>query len=140
MPVTALNMQQQPELLDQRKQYLEDFYALLSASRVEKFAFARAAKDDKDKLRAELRVWVGLWRDVLLTCAGSTNSIVNNDCSSVVQNLAAQIEFSQACRLLACMQQAINRIDSSYINVQLALEALLLEFPTLNLSNSPLIE
>jgi DNA polymerase-3 subunit delta' len=136
LPAAAVGMNEQQEFLEQRSQWLEDFCSLLAASRVEKFAFAaRAAKGDKESIPIELQSWISLWRDVMLSVAGSSVPLVNTDWSSQVSELAAQVDFDQACQTLAWMAQALNRIEHSNINLQLALEAMLLKIPHLRLKN-----
>ncbi|MBN2147160.1 MAG: DNA polymerase III subunit delta' [Anaerolineales bacterium] len=136
LPARAVQLNEQPELLEQRSQWLEDFCGLLNASRTDKFAFAmRAVKEDKESIPAELQVWISLWRDVVLRSAGSSVPLVNVDWAAQVSGLAAQVGFEQACRTLSLMNQALEKIEHSNINLQLALETMLLEFPHLRLSN-----
>lgn len=135
LPIAALELNSQPELCEQRNQWLEDLHQLIGASRIEKFSYARTVKDDRESLYDGLRIWVTFWRDVLLTIVHSPVPLVNVDWAEKITNLAEQTEFAQACAVLARMDQTINRIEYSNINLQLALEALLLDIPTLQISN-----
>lgn len=139
LPDRASVLNEQPEFLDRRTQWLDEFCGLLAASRVEKFAFAaragKIAREDKEIIPLELQTWMSLWRDVLLCSAGATVPLVNTDWSDQVSRLAAQVEFSQACQTLAVMDQVLNRIEHSNVNLQLALETMLLEFPHIRLRN-----
>jgi len=47
----ALRLSETPELLEQRRAWLDDHQRLLAASRVERFAYAEAIAKDKDALR-----------------------------------------------------------------------------------------
>jgi len=139
LPAAAAGLNEQPEVLERRSQWLEEFCTLLNASRVERFAFAaraaKMAKEDKEIVPLELQTWMSLWRDVVLNAAGSSVPLVNSDWSSQINGLVAQVDFDQACQTLVLMDQALNRIEHSNINLQLALEAMLLEFPHLRLRN-----
>ncbi len=68
-----------PERLQQRGVWLEDHQRLLSASRVERFAYAEALAKDRDKLRQAIESWQSLWRDVLLQSSASSAPIANLD-------------------------------------------------------------
>jgi DNA polymerase-3 subunit delta' len=139
LPATATELNEQPEVLERRSHWLEDFCSLLGANRVDKFAFtaraAKLAKEDKQIIPLELQTWMSLWRDVMLTAAGSSVPLVNSDWSDQVRGLAAQTDFKQACQTLILMDQVLNRIEHTNINLQLALEAMLLELPHLRLKN-----
>jgi DNA polymerase-3 subunit delta' len=139
LPSAAIELNAMPELLERRNHWLEDFYSLLGASRVDKFAFAaraaKVAKEDKQAIALELRSWISLWRDVLLSSANSSVPLVNTDWANHVQEIASQVDFQQACHTLDRLNTVSNRIELSNINQQLALEALLLELPHLRLRN-----
>lgn len=88
-------------------------------------------------MRLELQTWISFWRDVLLTGSGSSVPLVNSDWSETAADLAAQVDFQQACTVLALLERSMNRIEYSNINLQLALEAMLLELPHLKVSHYP---
>lgn len=136
LPAAAVSMNEQPELLEQRSQWLEDFYLLLRASRVDKFAFAqREMKENRETFPVELQTWISLWRDVVFISSGTSIPLVNTDFEKQVNMLAAQVDFKQACQTLSMMDNTLNRIERSNVNLQLALEAMLLALPHLQLSN-----
>lgn len=139
LPIAAVDLNAAPEALERRNHWLEDFCNLLAASRVDKFAFAaraaRIAKEDKEVIPLELQTWISLWRDVVQSTAGSSVPLVNTDWSAQVKEIAAHVGFTQACQTLTLLDDTLNRLERSNINLQLAMEAMLLEFPHLQLRN-----
>ena len=137
LPMFARSMTEQPELLERRHHWLQDFCSLLDASRIEKFTFARAARDDKEAMRLEIQTWISFWRDVLLTASGSSVPMVNIDWSDTIIELAEHVDFQQAWMLLSLLERFLGRIEYSNVHLQLALEAMLLDFPQLKVSHYP---
>lgn len=136
LPALALGMHEQPEMLEKRTQWFDDFYFLLTATRVDKFAYAmRQVKEDRDSVPAALQAWISLWRDVLLRVAGSTVPLVNVDWNSQVEKLSSQLNLAQAYRTLVIMETTLDRIEHTNINLTLALEAMLLQIPRLRLAS-----
>jgi DNA polymerase-3 subunit delta' len=127
-PGYALRLSQEPQLLEQRRGWLEDLELLLPASRVERFAWAEAAAKDKDTLRAVLIAWLSLWRDALLKSSGAAASISNLDCEAFVQRLARQIDLQGAHRAACAVEATLNRLDGN-VNARLAAEVLMLDLP-----------
>jgi DNA polymerase-3 subunit delta' len=137
LPSAAIELNAMPEMLERRNHWLEDFYSLLGASRAEKFAFAvrmaKQAREDKTIVPLEMRTWISLWRDVLQSAANSAVPLVNPDWSEQVKELAAQTDFAQASKTLISLNLTFNRLEQSNINLQLAMEALLLVLPHIRL-------
>jgi DNA polymerase-3 subunit delta' len=127
-PGYALRLSQEPQLLEQRRGWLEDLERLLPAARVERFAWAETAAKDKDSLRLVLIEWLSLWRDVLLKSSGAAASISNLDCEAFVQRLAQQIDLQSAHQAACAVEATLNRLDGN-VNTRLAAEVLMLDLP-----------
>jgi len=136
LPMLALGMNEDPEMLENRNQWLEDFCNLLSASRVDKFSYvSRVARENKDSIPEGIQNWISLWRDVVFSVSETSVPLVNTDWESQVERIAEKIDLEKAFHTLALMEKTLHRIEHSNINMQLALEAMLLEFPHLRLNN-----
>ena len=131
-PGYALRLYAQPQLLEQRRSFIEELFQLINSSRRERFAFAFANVNNKDELRNKLQVWLTLWRDVLIYASGITGSITNQDYSIRLRQLADNIGLSAAQFYVSSVENTLDRIDRN-VNSRLALEVLLLDFPRINI-------
>jgi DNA polymerase-3 subunit delta' len=131
-PGYAIRLYEQPRLLEQRQSWLDELIQLLATSRRERFAFVRGAVDNKEELRSELQVWLTFWRDVLLCVNKMNRSITNLDYSTQIQKLAAVTDLRKAQFHVSAIERTIEFIDHN-VNARLALEVLLMDFPTLDI-------
>jgi DNA polymerase-3 subunit delta' len=132
-PGYAIRLYQRPELLEQRQSWVEEMFLILGSSRRERFAIAVELSRDSEELRNKLHVWITLWRDVLLSSTGITDSITNLDQSSQVIALAEQIRLRDAQNYIRSIETTLDRMDHN-VNTRLALEVLLMDFPRINIS------
>ena len=127
-PGYALNLHRNPAALEQRQTWLDDHRRLLSASRVERFAYAEPLAKDRTALRAALQTWLTLWRDVMLRAAGSSAPLTNLDRAEEIQFLADKVDLATAQSMVTRLEKAIEQNDR-YINARLLTEVLLLDLP-----------
>ena len=131
-PGYAIRLYEEPKLYERRQSWLEELIQLLASSRRERFAFVRRVVEDKEGLRDELQVWLTFWRDVLICTSGMIGSITNVDYSSQIQKLVAATDLNKAHFHVNAIERTIEYIDHN-VNVRLALEVLLMEFPKMNI-------
>jgi DNA polymerase-3 subunit delta' len=133
-PGYAINLSRQAHLMEQRQSWLEDHAAILSATRLERFAYAATLTKDRDRdqvrenLQMHIQVWLSYWRDVLMCKIGPTVPFINLDHAEEIELLASQLELEQ----IHCTIRALERTQqlvSLNINLQLAVENLMLEIP-----------
>lgn len=129
-PGIAMQLHKEKGLLAQRAEWLEAGHQLLSASRVDRFAFAEKASKDRDALRALLLVWLSLWRDVLLHAGQPSSTLVNLDLDQQVHSLADRLGLDRAKHALQAVERTLEQLGTN-ANARLALEVLLLELPSL---------
>jgi DNA polymerase-3 subunit delta' len=129
-PGLALRLYQQPELLQQRSEWLDACQQLLSYKRVERFAFADRASKDRDGLRDLLLVWLSFWRDVLLRSARSAAAPANLDRAEQLEILAKTLSPLAVRRWVSSLEHTLEQLTTN-VNARLAMEALLLELPGL---------
>jgi len=139
----AVQLHDHPDILEQRRAWLDDLLNLLSASRRERFAYAEsvARGGDRPAIKAALtelyQVWLSFWRDLLLVTSGSSAPLVNLDLASVLHDLVADIDLPTARACAASLERAIERLDANP-NMQLLTEVLLLDWPRLGKEESTL--
>jgi DNA polymerase-3 subunit delta' len=127
----ALQLNEEPESLDLRREWVEDALRLAQTSRRERFRYAEGIKSkERDWLRQMLLVWLSLWRDILLTCAGSNTPLVNLEWKTEIEQLAARVSLPAARTVTAALEQSLERLDAN-LNRQLLLEVTLLDWPRL---------
>jgi DNA polymerase-3 subunit delta' len=127
-PGLARRLQEDPAAIEQRAEWLAACSRLLAASRVDRFAFAEKASKDRETLRAMLLVWLSFWRDVLWH-AGRP-AAANHEDGKRAAALARQVGFEKARGALAVTEHTLQQLTLTNVNARLALEVLLLEFPT----------
>jgi DNA polymerase III subunit delta' len=127
-PGYALRFHQNPELLEQRKAWLEDHTRLLGASRVERFAYAEAIAKDRGVLSSALQVWISLWRDVMIQASGAAAPIANLDRSEEIGYLAERFGLDGARQTVAVLSRTLDLLGRN-ANTRLASEVLMLDLP-----------
>jgi DNA polymerase-3 subunit delta' len=130
-PGAAISLHEQEGQSDQRTQWLEACGQMLSADRVQRFAFAERASKDRDGLRAMLLAWLSYWRDVLLRANGSTAALANPDHEPSLQALALRLGAEQAHQSVAALERTLEQLNTN-VNARLAMEVLLLELPVIH--------
>jgi DNA polymerase III subunit delta' len=137
----AINLHQNPDILEQRQAWLEDLHMLLSASRRERFSYAESVTKGRDRatIKANLRdlyqVWLTYWRDLLLVISGSSAPLVNLNLQSELQDMIADIDLPTARACASGLEKGLERLDMN-LNMQLLTEVLLLDWPRVQRSFS----
>lgn len=131
----ALRLSQEPELLERRRERLDELSRLLGASRAERFAYVDAQYKDKESLRETLIFWLSFWRDVLIRSTGANSPLANLDREAEVEALAARVGFEPARRAVASLQRTLSLLDVN-INTRLAFEVLMLDLPRVERSQA----
>src|SRR5215217_9001385 len=90
----ALHLLEDESLLGRRDERLNDLQGLISASRVEKFAYADKLARDKESMRQAILIWLSYWRDVMLRSAQARTPLVNVDRNVEIEDLAGQLDLS----------------------------------------------
>ncbi|HEY9528168.1 MAG TPA: DNA polymerase III subunit delta' [Anaerolineales bacterium] len=117
-------------LLGSREERLNDLQSLISASRVEKFAYADKLARDKESMRQAVLVWLSYWRDVMLRTAHASTPLVNVDRNVEIEDLAQRLDLSMARRVVSSLEQVLEKMERN-VNSRLLAEVLLLDLPRL---------
>ncbi len=136
-PGYALRLIDNPDLLAERQQAMQDCLNLLGLTRLERISFVesltkgRARADAKGDLRGELTVWLSFWRDVLLAGLEGASPLTNLDYQIEIEQVAARTDPQTAARLVAALEHSFLRLNNA--NLQVMLDNLLLDWPFLSM-------
>jgi DNA polymerase-3 subunit delta' len=126
----ALRLLEDESLLGRREERLNDLQSLISASRVEKFAYADKLSRDKESMRQAILIWLSYWRDVMLRTARAETPLVNVDRNVEIEELAGHMDLSMARRTVSSLENVLEKMDRN-VNSRLLAEVLLLDLPNL---------
>lgn len=133
-PGLAIALHQNLNMSNQRRTWLDDQLILLSATRVERFAYAEqlVKKVDQDGSREsllnQLQLWQSFWRDIYLAGIHPDNEIINIDKSTEIERLSNRVDTASAIKTIKALQKTMELIQKN-ANLRLALEILLLDMP-----------
>ena len=125
---TALRLIENESLMVEREERLNDLQGLISASRVEKFAYADKLSRDRESMRQAILIWLSYWRDVMLRTARARTPLVNVDRNLEIEDLAGRMDLSSARRVVSDLEGALKKMDGN-VNSKLLAEVLLLDLP-----------
>ncbi len=116
-----------------RRQGLAAWQALFTASRADRFAQAYKMSHNGDQefsLGRTLEMWQSLTHDLMLSGLDPQAPLANLDFTTEIRALSRRISPERARRWLTALQRVERGLDRN-LNLRLALEAALLEAPTL---------
>ena len=124
----ALRLLEDESLLEWREERLNDLQSLISASRLEKFAYADKLSRDKESMRQAILIWLSYWRDVMLRTARAETPLVNVDRNLEIEDLASRLDVSIARRVVGGLEEVLEKMERN-VNARLLAEVLLLDLP-----------
>jgi DNA polymerase-3 subunit delta' len=132
-PGMALRLNADAGSVEQRAEWLAACNRLLSASRVERFAYAEKASKDREALRSMLLVWLSFWQNVVWRAGRPLQKVANDDDQRAV-SLALLVGFDGARKALVSIEHTLEQLSVTNVNARLAMEVLLLDLPTVQAS------
>ena len=124
----ALRLIDDDFLLEKREERLNDLQSLISASRVEKFAYADKLSRDKESMRQAVLIWLSYWRDVMLRSAQAKTPLVNIDRNVEIEDLSGRLDLAVAHRTVSALEDVLEKMERN-VNSRLLAEVLLLDLP-----------
>jgi DNA polymerase-3 subunit delta' len=115
-------------LLETREERLNDLQSLISASRVEKFAYADKLSRDKESMRQAILIWLSYWRDVMLRSAQAETPLVNVDRNLEIEDLAGRLNLSVARAVVSRFEDVLEKMEKN-VNSRLLAEVMLMDLP-----------
>jgi DNA polymerase-3 subunit delta' len=130
-PGLARQMASDPQMLEKRRGWLDEFLRLLPLNRRERFAAAESLARNRDQLRLMLQVWLSFMRDILLLVNGVTDKVVNLDYETDERRLAAMLPAPRALNMVNVLIQGLENVEYN-ANLRLLLDNILLDIPVIN--------
>jgi DNA polymerase-3 subunit delta' len=128
------------ELLERRKQWMDDLLMLLPAGTVERFRYSleltrgknkrKNRPQAKEELSEGLVYWLSFWRDVLLESTDKGGRITNIDFSDEIKKIARAADSGTAVKAVGGLEHTFIRMQSA--NLTLMLDNILLDWPQIN--------
>jgi DNA polymerase-3 subunit delta' len=129
----AVSASRDESLIQERSQRLDELLGLNDASLDQRFTFAArlAAQFGKsrDSVGEMLELWLGWWRDVLLTKEGCTQFITNIDRETVLHSYAERYSLTGIRGFIEAIREAVVQLEQN-ANPRLVLEVLMLNIPS----------
>ena len=126
----ALRLLENEALLERREERLNDLQSLISATRLEKFAYAEKLARDREAMRQAILFWLSYWRDVMLRAARAETPLVNVDRNLEIEDLAGRLDLSVARGVVSGLEDVLEKMERN-VNSRLLAEVLLLDLPHL---------
>jgi DNA polymerase-3 subunit delta' len=133
-PGLAITLHQNLEISNQRTTWLDEHLDLLSANRVDRFAYAEQLVkkvnqgESKESLLNKLELWQSLWRDIYLSGIQPDSEIINIDKSPEIKRISTQVDTASAIKTIKILQKTVELILKN-ANLRLTLEILMLDLP-----------
>lgn len=127
-PGVALRLAQNPDILENRKKWLEFHQHVLVSSLRERFSLVEDLLKEGESLKEGLTIWTSLWRDVVLTSLNASVPVVNTDLQGEISRLTTQFGERVSIKKISLLEKTITLLEKN-INPKLALEVLLLDLP-----------
>ncbi len=136
-PGLALRYAENPELMQDREEHIDQLTEMLQSSRGGRFAFVEGQlprRDDLEKQRKRmlgvLQTWMEVWHDALHVSHRPEFDLVNTDRRQLIVKLAGELGAQKIKDSIHAIQRTEQAIDR-FANVRLAMEVLMLDLPTL---------
>jgi DNA polymerase III subunit delta' len=126
----ALRLIEDESLLEKREERLNDLQSLISATRVEKFAYADKLSRDKESMRQAILIWLSYWRDVMLRSARAETPLVNADRNMEIEDFASRVDLSMARTVVSGLEDVLEKMEKN-VNSRLLAEVMLMDLPRL---------
>lgn len=126
----AIRALEDESILGQRDSAFDLLERLLTLNRAGRFELAEDLSKDKLALAPLLELWQTYWRDALLLCQGSAAEPANLDRRESLAALAQSLTGEEAMTALQATRSLLDRLSAN-LNLRLAVEILMLEYPGL---------
>jgi DNA polymerase-3 subunit delta' len=124
----ALEAAANEEVLDQRRQRLEELAQLLAVGRVERLEYAHRVGGNAVACRDLVELWATWWRDLLVLNGQGDDHLLNVDGAGELRSWASQSSVPLASSMLDALQETAAQLEAN-VNPRLAMEGLLLKLP-----------
>jgi DNA polymerase III subunit delta' len=126
----AIDAAQHEEVLEQRDTALDLLESIIRMNRAERFEVAGDLSKDKAALLPLLELWQTYWRDILLHAETGQIKPANIDRSTNIERLMYEMSADDALKALKATRKLMGQLSTN-INLRLAVEVMLLDYPGL---------
>jgi DNA polymerase-3 subunit delta' len=129
----AMHLQSDPGVLQKENEKIEDCLSLLHATYRDRISYGERFKSRDSRVKAyeTLRVWLFLWRDMLLKASGSKVPLVYLDWQEQISSIASRLSSETIRPRISDLEEALVQLDTTNVNASLLMEVVLLDWPKL---------
>lgn len=132
-PGYAINLHEDPSMMQKRNDCLSQHQALLQSSNLRRFSlikehYSKHRTTFRTDFLETLQCWQSLWRDVLLVKTKNSCSIANIDHLETINEIAEHISLEETVKVISSIDQSIVNLNQ-YSNPRLTIEVLLMDIP-----------
>jgi DNA polymerase III subunit delta' len=124
----ALTVSMDDGYLVQRNQRLTEMFSLLTVGWQERFSYAAKLSNERKSAEDIIKLWLGWWRDVMLTKCGCQLAVANIDYILVLEQWSEVLSLAEARDYIDCLQKSLSQIAQN-ANLRLVFEILMLSMP-----------
>jgi DNA polymerase-3 subunit delta' len=133
-PGRAIELLDDPAALSRYQQTVMRVLEASTSTLEGRFRYARdlsaVYRRDRESVEAELKIWAGVWRDILLASNGLGDQILHEDWRETIDAIAAATANMQIVDALHGLENAANALARNAV-AQLALEVMMLDLPSI---------
>jgi DNA polymerase-3 subunit delta' len=118
------------DILAKRDTALDLLEQILKSNRAVRFDLANNLSKDRAALLTLLELWQTYWRDILLNLENAPVKPCNSDRIDQIERMRMMMSADEALNAMKATQSLMRQLDTN-VNVRLALEVLMLEYPGL---------
>jgi DNA polymerase-3 subunit delta' len=126
----AIEALRQEDILAQRETALDLLERILASNRAVRFDLANDLAKDRAALQTLLELWQTYWRDILLNLENAPIKPCNSDRLDQIERMRLTMNPDDALDALKATQTLMRQLETN-VNVRLALEVLMLQYPGL---------
>jgi len=124
----ALSISVDDSYLEQRNQRLTEMISLLSSGWEERFNYSAKLANERKSAEEIIRLWLGWWRDLMLTKCGCEQVVMNIDYVPIFEKWAEVMRLAEVKDFIIHLQDSLNQIALN-ANLRLVYEILMLNMP-----------
>lgn len=124
----AISVSLDNSYLEQRNQRLSEMIFLLTAGWDERFNYAARLASERKSAEEIIKLWLGWWRDLMLTKCDCQQAVSNIDYVPVFEQWAEVLSLPEIKDFVDCLQNSLNQIALN-ANLRLVYEILMLNIP-----------
>jgi DNA polymerase-3 subunit delta' len=126
----AIDALREEDILAQRNTALDLLEKILDSNRAVRFDLSNNLAKDRAALLTLLELWQTYWRDILLSLENAPVKPCNSDRLDQIERMRLKMTADEALDALKATQNLMRQLDTN-VNVRLALEVLMLQYPGL---------